>query len=386
MKTRRIAKDTERDGGTRYPGASVTAFAGMLAHRISRYANRFLARYATLKRPQYPSHPLEFPPIRRAPYLGMQAGFPETPRRRAIHSRTLPGVLLLGTAMSMLAYAPLPAKATDETDKVVNIWLGNGEPGINNLTNLTWNIVVRNNSDINYQFPGNCIQVRLFDLYSSSEPTFGTLPSRWVGSANVSGNNLYNIILTPNRDIAEIFPGEKKSFPIRTYLASTNHIPVLGTRTGDGNIPPHGYFSDTFIGPVGSIEKIIAGNGSITNTPFFYEGSNTTFYIEADQHYRISDIKINNTSIGSIPHNLSQTNYVWQVPASGLIEAEFVLKDYTLTVVSEYPDWDMTNVGAPDPGTLAYQALSTATQSVDRIVVDPANPGRRLRHKAVTVE
>ena len=124
-------------------------------------------------------------------------------------------------------------------------------------------------------------------------------------------------------------------------------------------------------------------NGNVTGTDsgWYDAGAAVSNNAVANEHYQFSGW----TGAPTGKENANPLTFAIDAPYTNIV-ATFSLKDYTLTVVSEYPDWDMTNVGAPDPGTRAYQALSTATQSVDRIVVDPANPGRRLRHKAVTVE
>lgn len=64
------------------------------------------------------------------------------------------------------------------------------------------------------------------------------------------------------------------------------------------------------------------------------------------------------------------------------VAAVFSLVDYSVGVTSKYTNWfGETTIGNP-AGAGNYPALSTVTVSVDRIVVDPGNPGRRLRYKA----
>ncbi len=126
------------------------------------------------------------------------------------------------------------------------------------------------------------------------------------------------------------------------------------------------------MGPVGSIEKIVTGNGIITNAPFFYEGSDTTFHIEAAAHHRISGIRTNGVSVGDLSHTVYATNYVWQVSSTGTLEAEFSPATYTLSVHTAH--------GTPHPGSLsAVESGSAVTQSVERLVHDASHPGIRYR-------
>jgi hypothetical protein len=271
----------------------------------------------------------------------------------------------LGATMSMLAYAPTPAMATDETNKVVNIWLNNDKPEIEeNNEYYGWSFVVRNNSNIHTNgYNGSCNEVRFFDLYSSSEPTFGSVPTDWNGSYSYLGDNLYNITININDPFEYIPSGGEKNFGIITYLPSTNHVSVIGSLNGDGYIDGVGYFSDSFLGPIGSIEKIVTGNGSITNAPFFYEGSNTTFYVQANPNHRISDIRTNEVSVGTLPENLSQTNYVWQIPTNGTFEAIFTALK-TLEVQSAH--------GEPSPaiGSHEYDEGTSIDAFVEGIITN----------------
>lgn len=68
------------------------------------------------------------------------------------------------------------------------------------------------------------------------------------------------------------------------------------------------------------------------------------------------------------------------------VAAVFGLVDYSVGVTSKYTNWfGEAAIGNP-AGAGNFQALSTVTVSVDRIVIDPENPGRRLRVKSVSVE
>ncbi len=124
-------------------------------------------------------------------------------------------------------------------------------------------------------------------------------------------------------------------------------------------------------------------NGSVTGTAsgWYDEGTSISNNAVANQHYQFAGW----TGAPAGMENANPLTFTLDEPYTNIV-ATFSLKSYTLTVVSDFPDWDLTNIGAPDPGTQAYPALSTATQTVDRIVVAPANPNRRLRHKAVKVE
>ncbi len=67
------------------------------------------------------------------------------------------------------------------------------------------------------------------------------------------------------------------------------------------------------------------------------------------------------------------------------VAATFALKSYQVQIVSTHP-WFGTNAIGNPAGAGSYAAFSAVTASVDRIVVDPGNPGRRLRFTGATVE
>jgi hypothetical protein len=67
------------------------------------------------------------------------------------------------------------------------------------------------------------------------------------------------------------------------------------------------------------------------------------------------------------------------------VTATFALVDYAVEVVSTHPWFGEETIGNPS-GAGSWPAFSTVTASVDRIVVDPENPGRRLRVKEIRVE
>ena len=67
------------------------------------------------------------------------------------------------------------------------------------------------------------------------------------------------------------------------------------------------------------------------------------------------------------------------------VAATFALKSYQVQIVSTHPWFGEQAIGNP-AGAGSYPALSAVTTSVDRIVVDPENPGRRLRFTGATVE
>ncbi|NCC93548.1 MAG: hypothetical protein EOM10_09745 [Opitutae bacterium] len=67
------------------------------------------------------------------------------------------------------------------------------------------------------------------------------------------------------------------------------------------------------------------------------------------------------------------------------VTATFALVDYEVQIVSTHPWFGADPVGNP-AGAGSYPAFSAVTASVDRIVVDPANPGRRLRFEGFSEE
>ena len=124
-------------------------------------------------------------------------------------------------------------------------------------------------------------------------------------------------------------------------------------------------------------------NGSVTGTEsgWYDAGTAVSNNAVANEHYQFAGW----TGAPDGKANANPLTFTLDAPYTNIV-ASFSLKNYTLTVVSEYPDWEMTNVGAPAPGSGAFQALGTVTQSVDRVVLDPANPGRRLRATGASVE
>jgi len=66
------------------------------------------------------------------------------------------------------------------------------------------------------------------------------------------------------------------------------------------------------------------------------------------------------------------------------VTATFALTNYTVGIASTHPWFGTETIGNP-AGAGSYPAFSTVTASVDRIVLDPENPGRRLRVKEIRV-
>ncbi len=323
--------------------------------------------------------------------------------------------LALATAGAMIGLATPQARAQDETSQVVNVWKTSSSPVVSS-TNIYWEYVVRNNSHILPEegpYGEDITNVRLLNLYSSSQATIDN--DDWKGSVTTNDKpNLYNIELDGD-NLEKINCGDNQKFKIITYIPSTNHVLIVGASTnevpkddelrGQGAFPSAGWQpldpdnlgnpdkgGDPFTGPVGALEFIANEGGSIRpSTNYFTENQSASFYIEAHGNKRLEKVNYNGSETFFNPNITNTTYTINNVGRTGTVEAVFGPALYNLEVLSAHP-WFGDAIGNPGiNGVAGTQAMGIAhgnavTVSVDRIVVDPENPGRRLRVKEIRVE
>jgi hypothetical protein len=146
---------------------------------------------------------------------------------------------------------------------IVDIMENDGFPSVRGTTQ-TWDYSVFNNSNVEPQgmpYNEDITEVILRDVYSSSPPTPGTLPAFWTLSLSPgSTTDLWNVTFLPQYSFANITPGQDETFPIKTYIPSTNHTLVSGTCYGQGRLTGEGFLpplpGDGFIGPTGVLAPI----------------------------------------------------------------------------------------------------------------------------------
>jgi hypothetical protein len=115
--------------------------------------------------------------------------------------------------------------------------------------------------------------------------------------------------------------------------------------------------------------------GSVGGTAngWYDEGTAISNAATADEHYEFSGWT------GAPAGQELENPLVFALDGSYTnVTATFALKNYQVQIVSTHPWFGAATIGNP-AGAGSYPALSAVTASVDRIVVDPGNPGRRLR-------
>ena len=135
-----------------------------------------------------------------------------------------------------------------------------GQPSIG-LTNLEWDINVVNytyREPLGNPYNENCMEVKFYDLYSSSAPSFGSLPSDWTANASAgSSSNLWNVTISCSDSLSFIAPGSYLTFSFITYRPTTNDTVLVGDRYGQGMLEAHGLRppspGDVFQGPTGLV-------------------------------------------------------------------------------------------------------------------------------------
>ncbi len=317
----------------------------------------------------------------------------------------------MGLAAVWAACAPL-AVALDETNQVVNVWSDAvaGSPFITG-TNITWSIDIRNNSDILPEggpWNEDITNARLLNLYSSSQPTMGSLPLDWLGTVTTNAANSYNINFECIDSWEYLPPGQKKKFGIRTYIPTTNHVLIVGESTnavpgpeelrGQGRFQGWGYQprdpseptnpdkgGDAFMGPVGALEMGSGEGGHVeTEGRYYAEGSVGRFRAVSAEGYRVEKIVVDGREEGVVGEAGEWSFEVSGVTRTSVVWAGFARLAYAVGVESRH-EWFGTNELGNASGAGVYAYGSAVTVSVDRIVVDPENPGRRLRVKEIRV-
>lgn len=117
-------------------------------------------------------------------------------------------------------------------------------------------------------------------------------------------------------------------------------------------------------------------HGSVegTTNDWYDSGTSISNQAVADLHYQFTGW----TGVPTGQENNNPLLFTLDGPYTN-VTATFGLVDYGVEVVSAYSNWFGTNVIGNPAGAGSYAAFSSVTVSVDRIVVDPENPGRRLR-------
>jgi hypothetical protein len=160
-----------------------------------------------------------------------------------------------------LALALVAAAGIAGAAPIVDISENDNLPAYNNpadLTKATWDFTVWNNSNTEPQgnpYNENITQVQLYDLFSSAQPTFGSLSS-WSGTvSNGSSSNLWNITLSTGDNAQYIQPGDSRDFEVNTFRPSTSVAIIVGDRYGQGRLEGAGLApvlpGDVFQGPTG---------------------------------------------------------------------------------------------------------------------------------------
>jgi len=117
-----------------------------------------------------------------------------------------------------------------------------------------------------------------------------------------------------------------------------------------------------------------------TGNGFLNEGASVSNRAIPNQHYQFIDWS-------GVPDGLETQNplvFALEGPRTG-VTANFELRSYQVVLVSTNAWFGTNTIGNPQ-GAGLYPALSAVTTSVDRIVVDPENPDRRLIFKEVVAE
>lgn len=143
--------------------------------------------------------------------------------------------LVIAPMLGMLYAGAVRADEYIETNKVVNIWEGGAvlsQPGIIS-TNLYWDFVVKNNSDIFPPIGKEIYEVQFYDIYSSSEPQGNGIDTDWtLNTSPGSSSNLWNIQIITSFPWSYIPSGILKNFPIITFVPSTNDNIKVGDLYG----------------------------------------------------------------------------------------------------------------------------------------------------------
>jgi hypothetical protein len=164
----------------------------------------------------------------------------------------LPIATVVAAAAMTLSPAPASAGPIVDINENDNVPVYAG-------TKATWDITVYNNSDtepVGTPYNRDLSEVKLYDLFSLAQPTFGSLPSTWSGVSSAgSGPDLWNIQLSTSFSPAYIAPGDNKDFQIETYRDAELTEIVVGTLYGQGGLESAGLApalpGDDWQGPVG---------------------------------------------------------------------------------------------------------------------------------------
>jgi hypothetical protein len=162
-------------------------------------------------------------------------------------------------AAAAMALSPAPASAVP----IVDIYENDNLP-VYVGTIAKWDITVVNNSHVEpvgNPYYNNLSEVKLYDLFSLAQPTFGSLPDDWDGySTPGSEANRWNIQILTSDDAAYIAPGDNKDFQIETYRDAELTEIVVGTLYGQGGLEVWGWQpalpGDDWQGPVGLYQEI----------------------------------------------------------------------------------------------------------------------------------
>jgi hypothetical protein len=162
-------------------------------------------------------------------------------------------------AAAAMALSPAPASAVP----IVDIYENDNLP-VYVGTIAKWDITVVNNSHVEpagNPYNRDLSEVKLYDLFSLAQPTFGSLPSTWSGVSSAgSGPDLWNIQLSTSFSPAYIAPGDNKDFQIETYRDAELTEIVVGTLYGQGGLEVWGWQpalpGDDWQGPVGLYQEI----------------------------------------------------------------------------------------------------------------------------------
>jgi hypothetical protein len=157
-------------------------------------------------------------------------------------------------AAAAMALSPAPASAVP----IVDIYENDNLP-VYVGTIAKWDITVVNNSHVEpagNPYKDDISEVKLYDLFSLAQPTFGSLPDDWDGySTPGSEANRWNIQILTSDDAAYIGPGASKDFQIETYRDAELTEIVVGTLYGQGGLESAGLApplpGDDWQGPVG---------------------------------------------------------------------------------------------------------------------------------------
>lgn len=149
-------------------------------------------------------------------------------------NRGLKGIALLAATYAALAGAPKANAAL-----MLSTPQGSGDPityNIGDLTEANWDLTAFNDT-------GESIdEIRLYNVFSLTEPTAGTLPTNWsLATPDDLGGGLWNLVFSTVTPPSYLGDGTSNIFEFNTYRPPELPELTLGPLTGQGRAGGLGY-------------------------------------------------------------------------------------------------------------------------------------------------